>query len=85
MTTSTLSGGHRTGLGATLRIDRWWVEPLWTGVGFLLFVLYSTWAALQVAGRNENAGKMMVVIIPSCGERYLSTWLFDPVLGEGDG
>jgi len=45
----------------------------------------ATWAALQVAGRNENAGKMVVVIIPSCGERYLSTWLFDPVLGEGDG
>ena len=47
MTTSTLSGGYRTGLGATLRTDKWWVEPLWTGVGFLLFVLYSTWAALQ--------------------------------------
>lgn len=47
MTTSTLSGGYRAGLGATLRTDRWWVEPLWTGVGFLIFVVYSTWAALQ--------------------------------------
>lgn len=47
MTTSTLSGGYRQGLGATLRTDRWWVEPVWTGVGFLMFVLYSTWAALQ--------------------------------------
>jgi len=36
----------------------------------------ATWAALEVARREESKGKMMVVILPSTGERYLTTDLF---------
>jgi cysteine synthase A len=42
------------------------------------------WAALQLAKRPENAGKKIVVIIPSSSERYLSTWLFADINAESD-
>jgi len=44
----------------------------------------AVWAALQVAKRPENAGKTIVVIVPSSSERYLSTWLFADINVDTD-
>lgn len=44
----------------------------------------AVWAACQVAKRPENEGKVIVVIVPSSAERYLSTWLFEDISAESD-
>ncbi len=36
----------------------------------------AAWAAVQIARREQSRGKLIVVVLPDTGERYLSTWLF---------
>ena len=43
----TVYGGHSSRFIDTYRNDRWWLEPLLTGLGFLCFVIYTTWAMFQ--------------------------------------
>lgn len=40
------------------------------------------YAALKIASRKENEGKMVVVMFPDTGERYLSTWVFEDLLNK---
>ncbi len=40
-------GGHSVSFVSTRRTDRWWLEPLASGSGFLCFVVYTTWAMFQ--------------------------------------
>jgi cysteine synthase A len=37
----------------------------------------AVWAAIEVARRQASEGKMIVVVLPDTGERYISTWLFN--------
>lgn len=45
----------------------------------------ASWAALEVAKRAENKGKLIIVILPDTGERYLSTWLFQELYQASSG
>ncbi len=45
----------------------------------------AVWAALKVAERQENGGKLIVVVLPDTGERYLSTWLFQELYSTTEG
>lgn len=40
----------------------------------------AAWVAVDVARRPENEGKLLVVVLPDTGERYLSTWVFADIL-----
>jgi hypothetical protein len=47
MTQPTANAIKQRPFGMTLRQDAWWVQPLFTTLGFLTFIVYSTWAAFQ--------------------------------------
>jgi hypothetical protein len=38
---------QRRGFGSTRRTDNWWVEPILVFLGYMAFIVYATWAALQ--------------------------------------
>jgi hypothetical protein len=60
---------HSTNFASTNRTDLWWIEPLATGLGFLCFVIYTTWAMFQ-AGHYYAA--------PYLSPLYSPTLMVDP-------
>ena len=42
------------------------------------------WAALEIAKRPEMKGKLIVCVVPSCSERYLSAWIYNDINLESD-
>ena len=44
----------------------------------------ATYAALQVAREPENEGNLLVVVLPDSSERYLTTWLFQELIEQGE-
>src|SRR5262249_10473842 len=61
---------HNGGFGRTTRKDNWWVEPLLVFLGFMTFIVYSTWGALQPL---ENAEYTIG------GANYLSPFFSPPL------
>src|SRR5690242_6249756 len=61
----------RSGFGQTRRADNWWVQPLLTFLGLSLFIVYSTWAALQ--GQHYRFGPYL--------SPFYSPELFGPAHG----
>ncbi|MSR20214.1 MAG: succinate dehydrogenase [Gemmatimonadetes bacterium] len=47
----------KRGFGETLRPDAWWIQPVVVGLGFLAFIVYSTWAAFQ--GAFYSSGNLL--------------------------
>lgn len=68
--------GNEDAIGMTFRLAR--EEGLFVGLSSGA----AAWAAVQVAARPENQGKLLVVIFPDSGDRYLSTPAFQQVLAE---
>ena len=50
-------GGFKAGLFQHGRTDFWWIQPLLTGLGFLVFVIYTTWSMFQGEYYWWSAGK----------------------------